>query len=251
MKTLVIILFLIQVSILNFASQNCTIYLFPGQGSDERLFDSLTFDSNYNVKFINYSIPDKEYSLKQYVKTLATQIDTTEKFILIGVSLGGMVCAELNEILTPEKVIIISSAKNNTEMPLRYKFQRIVPVYKLIPAKVLQICANIVHPLYERDRMVYRDTFSSMLLLKNAQYFKRTSIMMFKWARKSNSKEIIHIHGTKDHIIPIRNINPDYIVNGGSHTMTLTKAKEVNLILNKILKNKIDNVPNENLLTKN
>lgn len=224
--------------------------MLPGQGSDERIFDSLSFQTNFNVKYIDYGIPEKGTSLQQYVNTIVSKIDTTEKFILIGVSLGGMICSELNEIINPEKVIIISSAKNNTEMPFRYKFQKFIPLYKLLPAKVLQISAGIIHPLCEHDRMVYKETFGEMLFSKNPKYFKRTSIMMCRWDRKSNSKNIIHIHGTKDHIIPIRNIEADYIVNGGSHTMALTKSKEVNLILNKILENKIDNYPNENLLTK-
>lgn len=251
MKIILITIFFLQFFLLSFGSQKTTVYLFPGQGSDERMFDSLSFDSNINVRHVKYKIPEKGNNLQQYVKTIVSQIDTTEKFILIGVSLGGMICAELNEIINPEKVIIISSAKNNNEMPFRYNFQKICPVYKLIPAKILQICANLVHPLYEHDRMIYRDTFSSMLLSKNPQYFKRTSVMMFKWNRNSNTKDIIQIHGNKDHIIPIRNVKPDYIVNGGSHTMTLTKAYEVNSILNKILENKIENQPSENLLTEN
>lgn len=251
MKCIFSTLFLVLIFLSSFGVKKTTVYLFPGQGSDERMFDSLSFQPNVNVVNIEYEIPEKNMNLKDYVETVVCQIDTSEKFILIGVSLGGMICAELNEILNPEKVIIISSAKNNTEMPMRYKFQKIVPVYKLIPAKVLQFCANLVHPLYEHERMIYRHTFSEMLLSKNPKYFKRTSAMMFTWNRKSNSKDIIHIHGNNDHIIPIRNINPDYIVDGGSHTMTLTKAKDVNSILNKILEEKIEKYPQEDLLTKN
>ena len=75
-----------------------------------------------------------------------------------------------------------------------------------------------------------------MLYSKNPEYLKHTVRMIIRWKRKSNLKKIVHIHGTKDHTIPIRNVQgPDYIIENGSHMMTLTRAKEISLILNKEL----------------
>ena len=71
--------------------------------------------------------------MAQYARKLIPKIDTSASFILIGVSLGGMVAAELNEILHPLQTIIISSAKNRHELPKRYKFMRVLPLYKLFP----------------------------------------------------------------------------------------------------------------------
>lgn len=213
-----------------------TIYFIPGQGSDKRIFDDLTIDSSYNYKFIEYGTPYKKVSLKSFAKQISTSIDTTEKFILIGVSLGGMICAELNEILNPEKVILISSAKNRTELPFRYKFQRIIPLFEILPARLLFWGAKILQPIVEPDRNKNEDTFKSMLYSKNPKYIKRTIRLIIKWKRRSNSKKIIHIHGTKDHTLPFRNIaNPDYVIENGSHMMTLTRANEISKILNEVL----------------
>jgi hypothetical protein len=68
------------------AQTNKTIYCFPGQGSDGRIFDSLVFDSSYKLKIIEYGIPEKEMTLCSFAKQLSKQIDTAETFILI--SLG-------------------------------------------------------------------------------------------------------------------------------------------------------------------
>src|SRR5437762_11247016 len=95
-------------------SKKITIYCFPGQGSDKRLFDSLSIDPAFNVKVIEYTTPEKRMDLRSFAKHLSLQIDTTHKFVLLGVSLGGMICAEISEILNPEKTIIISSAKNRS-----------------------------------------------------------------------------------------------------------------------------------------
>jgi hypothetical protein len=59
--------------------------------------------------------------------------------------------------------------------------------------------------------------------------------MIVGWERISNSKPIVHIHGTKDHTLPFKNVKPTHTVVGGSHMMTLTRAKEINVLLDKEL----------------
>lgn len=70
-----------------------------------------------------------------------------------------------------------------------------------------------------------------MLSSKDPIYMKRTVEMIIKWERENAKESIIHIHGTKDHTIPIRNVKPTYIVEGGSHMMTLTQPSPINEII--------------------
>lgn len=213
-----------------------TIYCFPGQGSDSRVFDSLEIDPIYNIKVIEFGTPEKHMTMHSFAKLLAEQIDTTKEFILVGVSMGGMICAELNEILNPKKTIIISSAKNCDELPVRYKFQKSIPIYKLIPGSILLAGAKILQPIVEPDRNKYKETFKSMLSSKNPVYMKRTIGLIINWDRKTNTKPICHIHGSSDHTLPIKKIKlPTYTVDKGSHMMTLTRAKEISDILNSTL----------------
>jgi len=212
------------------------IYLIDGQGSDSRLFSELTFDSQFEIDYINYGTPEKRVTLKQFSKLLSKKIDTSREFILIGVSMGGMICAELNEIMNPKKVIIISSAKNRNEFPLQYKFQRRIPLYEILPGFVLLFGAKFLQPIVEPDRKSHKSIFKSMLNDKTPLYIKRTIRMIIQWKRISNSKQIYQIHGTNDHTLPIRNLTKaDYKIENGSHMMTLTRAREVNEVLNKIL----------------
>jgi hypothetical protein len=46
---------------------------------------------------------------------------------------------------------------------------------------------------------------------------------------------LIHIHGTKDHTIPIKNIKADVVIADGSHMMTLTQAQLISEKINEIL----------------
>jgi pimeloyl-ACP methyl ester carboxylesterase len=237
MKLISILVNILFILICN-AQIKTTIYGFPGQGSNKHIFDSITLDSSFNMVITEYGTPDQGASLNTFAKQLSAQIDTTKPFILLGVSLGGMICAELVEILNPLKTIIISSAKNRMELPNRYKFQKMIPLHELFPGNFILASAKVLQPIVEPDRNKNKKTFKEMLKSKNSKYMKRTVKLIINWDRTSNTKKIYHIHGDNDHTLPIKNIkSPDYIVKKGSHMMTLTNGKKISELLNQVLKN--------------
>lgn len=217
--------------------QKTTIYCFPGQGADKRLFDSISVDTSlFTLKFIEYGTPEKSMDMKNFAYSLISKMDTLHPYILLGVSMGGMICVELNEHLNPQKTIIISSAKNRKELPFRYRFQKTIPLYKIFPERFLLEGAKIMQPIVEPDREKNEETFESMLDEKTPTYMKRTIGLIINWERKKNTKRIYHIHGDKDHTLPLRCIKyPDFVVKNGSHMMTLTHGAEVSQILNILL----------------
>lgn len=217
-----------------------TIYFIPGQGADERLFSKLEIDSTFEIKHILFTIPEKNISLKEYASQLSEQIDSTKLFILIGTSLGGMLSVEMNDFMSPVKTIIISSAKSKKELPFRYRFQKVIPLYKLFSSRAIKRGATIMQPIVEPDRNKEEEIFKSMLADKNKYFMKRSVQMIIRWDRITYPKDIVHIHGANDNTIPIRNVKCDYIVENGSHMMTLTKPKEISAIINKEL-NEIEN----------
>ena len=210
-------------------------YLLPGQGSDARIFSKITLDSTYVLQYIVYPVPAKNTTLPQFAQQISEQIDTTQKFILIGVSLGGMICTELADLLKPEQIIIVSSAKCRAELPKRYTFQRVFPINKIIPARVIYWGAKLLQPLVEPDRNNAKNTFKAMLGAKNPKYLKRTANMIINWERTYFKKNIVHLHGDNDHTLPLKNIKADYIVQHGSHMMALTRGEEINDLILKIL----------------
>ncbi len=211
------------------------VYFFAGQGSDERLFSGITLDSGFEMHFINYPLPPEHSSLASYSRLLMKQIDTSRPFVLIGVSMGGMISAELATLLHPEKVILISSAACASQLPMRYRFQQEFPLYKLIPGSLMKWGAQLLQPMVEPDRKLYADIFTSMLKSKSPTYYKRTVEMLINWDKQTRDSTIIQIHGSNDHTIPMKNITADYTVWNGSHMMTLTRSGEINTILHKIL----------------
>lgn len=218
--------------------QKTKVYLIHGQGSDARLFSKLTLNIGFDTICLNLPLPAKGTNMQSFAQQLNPKIDTSGPFILIGVSLGGMVAAELNDILHPLQTIIISSAKNRNELPNRYKFMRAIPLYKLFPAFLIKGSSFIMQPLVEPDRKKEKSIFKSMLRKKNKYFLKRTIPMIVNWQKKYNTgKALMHIHGTKDHTIPIKNIIADIVIKNGSHMMVLTQAKLISEKINELLEN--------------
>lgn len=230
-------LFFIFISNILFSQELKTIiYLIPGQGSDYRIFKNITINDEYETKIINYTTPEAGWNMKQFATSLSSQIDTSRNFIIIGVSLGGMLATEMSEFLRPEKVIIISSAKCRNELPFRYRFQKSIPIYKLFSGNMLKKGAFITQPIVEPDRNKEKETCVSMLKNKDPIFLKRTVSMIINWDKKTCNEKIVHIHGKKDHTIPIKNVDQDYSIEKGSHMMVLTKGQELSTLLNSILK---------------
>nr|WP_321356558.1 alpha/beta hydrolase [uncultured Draconibacterium sp.] len=230
-----VVLFLLTFLFTNASAQKHTVYLIPGQGADARLYKNLELDTAFQIKHIDYFTPDKGWDMEAFARELSKQIDTTETFSIIGVSLGGMLATEMADFLNPEKVIIISSAKNRKEFPGRYRLQKIIPVYRIVPGFVIKTGARILQPLVEPDRKKDKATFKSMLKRKDPQFLKRTTTMILTWKRESYSDKIVHIHGDIDKTLPPRFVQFDYLVEDGSHMMVLTRGELISEIVNNIM----------------
>jgi len=56
------------------------------------------------------------------------------------------------------------------------------------------------------------------------------------WEQHERLADIVHIHGSRDHLLPLKYIRPDYIIQNGGHLMVFNRADEVNKILNEVLR---------------
>ena len=60
--------------------QKTTIYCFPGQGSDARIFDSIQVDTAlFKLSFIEYGTPEKGMNMKDFARSLINEIDTLNR----------------------------------------------------------------------------------------------------------------------------------------------------------------------------
>ena len=113
-----------------------TVYFISGLGADKRIFQKLTFPQNWIIKHIEWVDHSKDESLADYCRKLTAQIDTSIPFSLVGLSFGGIVAVELSKIISPEKILILSSISTSKELPMdrignfllrKLKIQQFIP----------------------------------------------------------------------------------------------------------------------------
>lgn len=213
------------------AADRHRVYMIPGQGADERLFKDIRLE-NCEMIILRFLVPVKNELLPEYARRMAGQIDTMKPFSIIGVSMGGMIAVEMSKFLHPQKVVIISSAKGRDELPLRYRFMSHVPIYRLFPGRFLKRMANIVRPIVEPESKQNTPVFKAMINDKDPEFMQRSIHMIVNWKNTDKPSNLIHIHGTKDRTLPLRNIKDAVEVKGGGHMVTLVRANEISTLLN-------------------
>lgn len=236
---LLLLLCLFTVHALHAQQNKMRVYLLPGHGSDGRVFAKLKLDTAlYDTVHVRYSIPVKHESMHLFARRMAVQVDTTRPFILVGQSMGGMLAVEMATFLHPQKTIIVSSADSRSELPIRYKFMKAVPLYRALPAGMLKAGAFVAQPLFEPDRNKEKATFKAMLKAKDKRFVKRAIDMIVRWKgpQQPVNGMLLQVHGTKDHTLPFRRIHADVVVRKGSHMMVLTRGEEISGIVSELLR---------------
>ncbi len=210
------------------------IYIFSGLGVDKKVFDRIDF-GDMDVTFIDWITPNSNESIQEYAGRISTKI-TSPNPVLIGLSFGGMIAVEVSKLISTKKIILIASAKTRHELPKLYRNIGQANLHQIIPASLLKLH----HPL--ADWFFSITSKEDKLLLKNIlkdtdPYFLKWAIhQIVSWDNIHIPQNAIHIHGDADRIIPVKNVQADYVISGGGHFMTVNKAKEISLLIQKLKK---------------
>jgi pimeloyl-ACP methyl ester carboxylesterase len=205
----------------------------PGLGADERMFNFINLNG-CTKQFIKWVKPEKNASFNTYLLKIKEQIKIGEPIILIGVSLGGIVAMELRELIPVEKTIIISSVKTKAEVPFFFKLIRLLRINKIISPTLMKKSALLIKPfIADTSNEKAMQLFKAMLYDTDNEFIKRSIQFVLDWKRSSyHNENLIHIHGTKDLVFPLKNINHcDFKIRGGAHDMIMSKPQEINKIL--------------------
>lgn len=210
------------------------VYLISGLGADSRAFSQLRFPGNIDPVFLEWIEPLDEEDLTSYSRRLAQGIDVSQPFSLIGLSMGGMVAIEMSKFLKPEKVIIISSVPSNACFPKRLKFAGKLKAFQLIPVSWLK-SGSMVKRIFFGETPAAKKLIKDMIRDSDPRFIKWALKAISLWQNSSVPPSLIHIHGEKDEIFPIRYCKPDFVISGGAHLMIVTQAKEISKILAGVL----------------
>ena len=209
------------------------IYCISGFGADERVFSKLDF-GDHPVHFIPWLTPVKNESIEEYAQRMSEKIQHDDP-ILIGLSFGGMMGIEVAKIIKPHQLILISSVKSFHEIPLWMKLTRKSRLNNFFPLKSYRI----FEPLQNYNLGI--ENSDELKLVREyrreigQQYTDWAIHQVLHWKNEWQPENLIHIHGGKDHIFPIKNIRADYIIPDGGHFMIMSRAEKVNAIIKELL----------------
>ena len=209
------------------------IYCISGFGADERVFSKLDFGV-FPIHFIPWLIPLKKESIAQYAKRMSEKIQH-ENPILIGLSFGGIMSIEIAKIITTQKIILISSVKSFSEIPLWMRLAGKSKLNKFLPLRSFRI----IEPIENYNLGI--ENYNELNLVREyrrnigGRYTDWAIHQILHWRNQWQPANCIHIHGGNDHIFPLKNIKADYIIPGGGHFMIMNRAEQVNEIIKHIL----------------
>ena len=210
-----------------------SIYCISGLGANEQVFSHLDFGGN-KVTFIKWKIPKKKESISEYARRMASDI-SDENPILIGLSFGGIISIEIAKIIPVEKVILISSIKNFREMPLFMRVAGKLKLDKIIPLKpyaILNRYQNFRLGVENKEQETLANNYRKTV---NQQYLDWAMHQILNWKNEWIPDQLIHIHGEKDRIFPVKKLKVDYSISNGSHLMVITNAPEISKILKELI----------------
>lgn len=212
-----------------------TVNFISGQAADEKLFENLTLPSYLKINYVRWIEPLKRESLIDYCKRLSIQIDTSGEFVLVGVSLGGIVSVELNKILHPKQTIIISSIATRYELRPLLKFIRFFRIHKIVPSGFYKWYSPLLDWYFgakdQREKALLR--FYAKSTTRN--YMKWAVNEILNWKNEKRPTSLFHVHGTKDRIFPYKMTHADVLIKDGTHLMVHNRANEISKILSERL----------------
>ncbi len=203
------------------------IYFISGLGADRRAFKKLTFPSDFELIYIDWITPEADESLENYALRMALKIDTSIPFYLIGLSFGGMLATEISKKLGPLHTFIISSSPVFEQLPWYYKMAGSLSLQKLVPVHLLKKGNNIGLRFMGAKTPDERLLLKQLIVDSDPHFMKWALTCILKWRNKDRPANLTHIHGTADHILPIKYYNPDIIIPHGSHFMVYANGKEI------------------------
>ncbi len=210
-----------------------TIYCVSGLGADERAFSKLKING-FELHVIPWLMPERNETISNYAERMRAGI-TEENPILMGLSFGGMICAEIAKQISVSKIIIISSIKSSKELPWWMKTVATLKLNKIVPLKSTKITQPIQNKMLGIQSEEEKALVSSLRRAVDIPYTNWAVNQAINWKNDWQHPNIHHIHGDDDRMFPIKNIKADYTIKNGGHFMIMNRADEVSACINAIL----------------
>lgn len=205
-------------------------YFISGMAADERVFKYVRLPEGYEIVHLTWITPQKDESLPSYALRMAERIDTSQPFILVGLSFGGMLITEIAKRFPPVKTILIASIPLSTHLPGYFRVAAILRLHKVIPIGLVKTAARLKR-FITNEKSEDKKLLWEIIRSSDPAFIRWSMEAILKWKNEEMPQLVLHIHGTRDEILPARYTKPTHIIPKAGHLMVMTRPDEVNTIL--------------------
>jgi pimeloyl-ACP methyl ester carboxylesterase len=210
------------------------VYFISGIGGDRRLFKHIELPEDFQMRYVDWVLPGQRESLPDYAFRLTEQIDTRQPFILVGLSLGGIMAVEIAKRCPPVATILIGSVPVSSQLPGYYIIARRLRLVKFLPVSFFKGTATVKR-LFTREKEEDKKMIRQIIREGNSWFIKWGLNAVLEWRNEYIPQPLWHIHGTRDEVFPVWLTRPSHTIPKGGHMLVVSHSTEVNRILREIL----------------
>ncbi|PKA99961.1 pimeloyl-ACP methyl ester carboxylesterase [Flavobacteriaceae bacterium MAR_2009_75] len=204
------------------------VYFMPGMAANPSIFKNIVLPEDiFETHLLDWFTPEKNMSFEDYAKKMNSRIKHSNP-ILLGVSFGGMLIQEMAKHKPVRKLIVVSSVKNEKEMPRRMLFAKRTKVHRLLPTGLVNNIEILAKYAFGESINKRLSLYEEYLSIRDKNYIDWSIDQIVNWRSGKCPAEIVHIHGERDSVFPIENIKDCITVKNGTHTMIIHRAKWFN-----------------------
>ena len=209
------------------------IYCISGLGADEKIFTNLHI-KGYELRYIPWIRPHKKERIDAYAKRMSEFIKE-DSAVLLGVSFGGMMGIEIAKLMPLHKLYIVSSVKSSGEMPRWMKAAGKLKLHKILPVSLHKYTEKIDNARLGVSTKEEKEMVRTYRKNADLVFVDWAISQILNWKNNWHPDNIIHIHGDKDRIFPVKKVQPAFIIKDGTHMMIYNRAGEISEFIQKEL----------------
>ncbi|WP_298551040.1 alpha/beta hydrolase [uncultured Algibacter sp.] len=211
------------------------VYLMPGMAASPKIFEHIKLPENqFKIHLLEWIIPLDNESLSDYALRLS-KIIKHDDIVLLGVSFGGVMVQEMSKHVRVKKLIIVSSVKSMGELPKKMLLAKTTKAYALVPTQLASKIDVFEKYAFGATMTKRLELYKKYLSVNDSKYLSWAIKQMVCWEQTEILPDIIHIHGDKDPVFPIKYIKNPIVLKNGTHIAIINKYKWFNENLPKLI----------------
>jgi pimeloyl-ACP methyl ester carboxylesterase len=212
------------------------VYFISGLAADRRVFKYISLPEGFETVYLDWIPPNKNETLESYSLRLASEIDTSAPFALVGLSMGGMIAAEITKTYKPAACVLLCSVPTHKHFPTHFRWAYYLRLHRLLPVSLIKLASKLKRGL-TADNKEDQQLLKAVIADSDPKFIRWAMHAILSWRNETIPESLWHIHGSRDEILPIRFTHPTHTVKGGNHLMIMSKAPELNVFLQEVFSN--------------